>query len=114
MLSEGVLQKQVMETATLPLVLEIIFREGVRGNHILFDHDDVDNYSQLGCDQNSAPLALPQWSLEEIGMRLLSQPDLSGMRRMIGELAKPQRQQLYRVYCGLLSSWQSHVKTQLN
>lgn len=113
MMGEGVLQKQVLETATLPLVLEIIFREGVRGNHILFEHDDVDGFSQLERSGHE-PLTLPQWSLEEIGMRLLSQPDLSGMRRMIGELARPQRQQLYRVYCGLLSSWQSHVKTQLN
>ncbi len=113
-LGEGILHDNLMHSARLPQHLEVIFHEGVRGNHLLFSEEDASESHMASTLALEARHSDHCKRVEEVGVQLFTQSDLSNMRNLIRELATDDRKRLFRIYQRMIASWQSHIKSSLN
>ncbi len=104
----------------LPQVWHVIYEEGIRGNHILFNAEDIKGIEHAisrGSHDSNGEINWSDELVEEIedhAVNLLRLNDLDTIRRRVNLLSIEEKLALFLVYqCGL-RLWNSALKKSLN
>ena len=110
---ESLIQDQFTH-AELPPLWQVLYNEGIRGNHLLFQKADV---AAFEADSTSIP-ALESESesvaLQHIMVQLLACSELSTMANLIDSLSQDIKKGVYILYRQMLQSWTAHLRVSLN
>jgi hypothetical protein len=112
-LFEGLIQNQ-MQDSRLPPLWQVIYNEGIRGNHILFQRQDVLFFESQPLQLAEFEDSLQTDAMQRIVVQLIACPDLSSMADIIDSLSQDIKQSVYTVYKRMISTWGSHLKLVLN
>lgn len=98
----------------LPLVWKVIYSEAIRGNHILFDANDLKDIESFYHskefklkEENNGPMA-------KFAVKFFSSSDFQEMRRLIKELPIEQKVVALILYRRSISVWQDWLKRNLH
>ncbi len=111
---ENLIQEQYASNGIFPPIWQVIFQEGMRANHILFDPKDIKIFDTESAKEIKTPKKPEQTKIMDAALEILKASELNSMRSSISELNLSQRRTLYHLYRKRLSSWQSDMKSWLH
>ena len=111
---ENLIQEQYASNGIFPPIWQVIFQEGMRANHILFDPNDIKIFDTESAKEIKTPEKPEQKKIMDAALEILKASELNSMRSSISELNLSQRRTLYHLYRKRLSSWQSDMKSWLH
>jgi hypothetical protein len=98
----------------LPMVWKVIYSEAIRGNHILFDKEDLSKIEAFYHSsefklkaENNAPMA-------KFAVKFFSSSDFQEMRKLIKALPIDQKVVALILYRRSISVWQDWLKRNLH
>jgi len=112
---EGILNNQLNQS-TLPPLWQIIYNEGILGNHILFNDNDVrifDNSPQL-FDTSITESESQLEAFQSVIVAIVTRTNLSEMNKTIETLSSDLKKSVYIYYRRMLYAWRDHLKLTLN
>ena len=98
----------------LPPIWDVLYYEGIRGNHILFSQSDVKMFEASGKHQGSKETMWSPATLSDVVYDLLSQGSVSDMKIFISLQPKSIRAAVYRLYSRWLEAWGLELKKSLS
>ena len=101
----------VYKTNHLSPLFDVIYQEGVRGNHILFNPDDLQKWSVL---RMKLPSAEAKERASEEFRSLFLKSTYREMCDVIDDLSAESRYWFFRLYLRLIESLRLDVKSSLN
>ncbi len=101
--------------AQLPPVWQIIYNEGIRSNHILFDQEDIERFESEELVYQSGELSKSDRKLlEDVIVKVAQADSLAQMRGLIAQLEFYSRAKIFNFYKHLLDIWSYWLKRSLN
>jgi hypothetical protein len=98
---------ETYSSSQLPHFWEVVYQEGLRGNHIPFLGADPREYGH-------GPVSTDLTAAAEIVYQLLSRSTVSELQRCIALLDIQQKRDVFAVYKHLLRAWNTQHLSQLN
>ncbi len=97
----------------LPKLWQIIYQEAIRGNHILFEQNDVERFSTATLSEQECPKSF-ETSIEEIICSILYSNNLTQMKAIICSCPFAVRRTIFGVYNWAIKHAGSELKQYLN
>jgi hypothetical protein len=98
---------ETYSSSQLPLFWEVVYQEGLRGNHIPFLGTDPKDFAH-------GPVSADLTAAAEIVYQLLSRTTFSELQRSVARLDIQQKRDVFAVYKHLLRAWNNQHLSQLN
>lgn len=111
---EGFIQSEY-ESDFLPPFWQVIYNEGIRANHIIFDEGEINWIeSELMAGKHpELPLDVTE-ALETAASEIYLSNDLGAIRSIVATLNLEQKKYLYLLYRRALSAWSTYIRNNLN
>ncbi len=106
--------KESYQIPWLPPLWEVLYQEGVRGNHLLFSKDDQRYFQSRDLYKSSTIADIYSDDLEEIILKLLCCCELSSLIQTVESHSKDTREKLYHLYLHTLNVSRRYHKGSLN
>lgn len=113
--SEGFLQDQLNQSK-LPPLWQLIYNEGIRGNHILFKKGDIGKFDEqeASYDGSSLEESNAMDHFQKTIVAIVSKPELSGMSAVIESLSDDFKIAVFIYYKRMLKAWGAYLKISLH
>ena len=98
----------------LPPLWQVIYQEGIRGNHLIFSLNDIQKFESNKELKSMSIADLYDDHLEESILRLLCCTDVSGLIQTIESHSDAQKAKLYFLYLHALRVSRKYHKDSLN
>ena len=98
----------------IPPLWQVIFQEAIRGNHLLFDKKECEQFEIERMTFSASWDDLIDEEIEEIITHLAGCADLREMMDIIDGHSLETRKTLYFLYVELLVIWKQALRSQLN
>ena len=95
----------------LPPAWQVIYQEGIRGNHILFSKDDVQAFRDSAVLNDSIE---ESDALADVAYEVMTAASFSAMTEIIDRCALGVRLSLFRIYQRCISLWSQHLKVSMH
>ena len=102
---------QIYTTDFLNPTFDILYQESMRGNHILFDHEKVVQWSNLSMGH---PTRKQVALVESCFIEILGKVAVKDMKRVIDSQTDDVKYWLFRLYLTYLSSLKAEIKSLSN
>ena len=99
---------------SLPPLLQVIYHEAMRGNHLVFDREKLASSDLQVRIINSAEAVKLDDQTVDFVFGLLTLNDLNEIRTKLNSIPTDLYRILYRIYLHLLDNLKIYVKSQLN
>jgi hypothetical protein len=110
-LNESSLNDLLEAYACLPQNWRVIYHEAFRGNHLLFDSRDVEQFGQAAIKQTTRT---EKKHALRAAVKLASSTNLTDMKMQISGLGVESKYYLFRLYLRYVASLREQVKSHLN
>ncbi len=112
---EGVIQNS-MANSKLPPLWQLIYNEGIRGNHLLFKAVDANKFDDQEPDYDGAELEdeSKMERFQKIIVSIISKSDLADMSQIIESLSDDFKIAVYVYYKRMLKAWGAYLKLSLH
>ena len=111
--SESIIS-EIYQSHALPPLWEVVYQEGIRGNHFLFTQDDLRAFEDALCGQALIGEGFGSRGVEELVIPILESANLQEIRKILSSLTFDQKLDLFVLYKRALEFWGFHLKTVLN
>jgi hypothetical protein len=98
----------------LPMVWKVIYSEAIRGNHILFDQEDLSEIETFYHSADFKIKAENNGPMAKFAVKFFSSSDFQEMRRLIKALPIDQKVVALILYRRSISVWQDWLKRNLH
>lgn len=98
----------------LPMIWRVIYHEAVRGNHILWDSDDLAAIDQMHVSADMKMSDADRSAVTSFMVRFISGTDFRQLSNMIKELTMDQKAVAFILYRRAIHTWQRWLKTNLH
>lgn len=100
--------------AELPPTWQVIYNEGIRGNHILFAENDIQLFQNQVTDLSDEANQPAESEVVDIAFRVMVASSFEEMYEVISSASLEIRMQLFVVYQRLLIVWSEYLKVNLH
>lgn len=97
----------------LPPTWNVIYQEGIRANHVLFNENDLPRFEAESKEDYSC-LKSNSNDFEDIAIQLMTSPSLTSMQEVIAQCDYPTRRSLFLFYKRLIAFWTITLKKNLH
>jgi hypothetical protein len=111
--SESIIS-EIYQSHALPPLWEVVYQEGIRGNHFLFAQNDLRAFEDALCGQAIIGEGFGTRGVEELVIPILESANLQEIRKILSTLTFEQKLDLFVLYKRALEFWGFHLKTVLN
>lgn len=101
----------IYKTNHLSPTFDVIYQESVRGNHILFNPQDIKSWSHLG---NGSPEPSRLERAGEVFAELFEQATYREMCELVDSLEEKTRYWLFRLYMNFIEALKVEVRASFN
>lgn len=112
LIPEGFFQT-LYPASNLPPLWEVIYQEAVRGHHLLFRREDVEQFDAI-IEQEAVYDDMLTDEIEMIVLKVMACSELNEMVKLIDSQAHASRRALFAFYKRSLWLWSNYMKAQLN
>lgn len=104
-----------LKEVRLPMAFDLIYQEGIRGNHILFRKEDLKSFERtLAIDSRCLKVDRDEQNVEELFYRVLMAVSFSEMYAIVNSCEMKIRHKMYLLYLRFIKLWSDHLKKSLN
>jgi hypothetical protein len=100
--------------AALPPTWQVIYNEGIRGNHILFSKDDVTRFRGESDLTDQVPELDIGEPVSDAAFEVFTASGFPEMAEIIDRCDLEVRRGLFRIYQRCITMWTHHLKTTLH
>ena len=93
----------------IPPLWNVIYYEGIYGNHILFSNDEV-----LEFEKKEGPSVSESGWLENVGFEIFKLESVGEISKLLNQISKDQRMQVYCLYKQWLRSTTEFLRVHAN
>jgi len=111
--SESIIQ-EIYQSHALPPLWEVVYQEGIRGNHFIFGQEDLRAFEDALCGSADIGQGFGTRGIEEMVIPILKSASLQDVRKILLSMSFEQKLDLYVLYRRALEFWAFHLKTVLN
>lgn len=105
---------QGLENVSLPATFNVIYQEGIRGNHILFNEEDIARFSDRRLGSRTLENDRNAEQVEEIFYSILMSSSYSEMQEIISKQEFIMKRKIFQLYLRFVSQWSEYLKKSLN
>jgi len=98
----------------LPPTWQVIYQEGIRGNHILFSPADLERFALIPANHLDFKDSADSLDTEEAAFRVMTAASYEEMSETIAAEEFEVRMQIFHIYQRLISVWSTYLKTNLH
>ncbi len=99
-----------VEQLGMPLLWQLIYQEAMRGNHLLFDREDL-----LRFESEASPiLSADDQKTSDFVYSIFENHDLTSIQTQISQLSFGQKRRVHQVYRRFLDRWRFQLKQGMN
>ena len=98
----------------LPMVWRVVYYEAIRGNHILWDKNDLEAVAKFYNEPNVKLNAADQIAMTKFGSKFFQSADFGEMKNMVQALPAHHKAIAFLLYRRAINSWQAWLKKNLN
>ncbi len=108
------LMEQNYPGMNLPPLWQVIYQESMRGNHLLFQKNDVERYDQATSDHEAWLTEDLASNMEVVALKIIACSELAHMVKIIDSLEDKTRFNLYVMYRRVIWMWRNYIKNKMN
>ena len=103
-----------LKEVSLPSTLNVIYQEGILGNHILFSREDVRRFENPRLDSRTLKPRKDLISAEEVLYQLMITASFDGMKSLVNKCDFATRKEVFVLYRRFIYLWSDHLKKSLH
>jgi hypothetical protein len=115
LLPEGMIQDS-LSNSKLPPLWQLIYNEGILGNHLLFKNSDVVLFDEQepAYDGSSLEEEKTMEAFQKTIVSIISKSDLADMSQIIESLSEELKVAVYVYYKRMLKAWGAYLRISLH